>query len=148
MLVSFGVYAQSADVITQILETEEVTYGQICYLSAVRQNLISEDDSFDKAVSVIEDSAQLNRVLGTDYKIDVQATAHLFMQIWPDEKGGLLYRITGSPRYAYKHLKALNIIPDSYDPHSNLSGFQALNILTSCMNTFGSEDECMSMDIE
>ena len=28
-------FAQSADVVTDILETDEVTYGQVCYLSAI-----------------------------------------------------------------------------------------------------------------
>ena len=149
MFLTIGIYAQSADVITQILETDEVTCGQICYLSAVRQNLISEDDSFEKAVEVLAEKYQLGNLLEADYAADVQTVAYLYMKIWPDVKGGLFYLITGgSPRYAYKHLKALHVISDRYDPHAKLNGMQALNLLTSCMNTFGTEDECMSMEIE
>ena len=36
-------YAQSADVITDILETEEVTFGQVSYLTAVQMKVV--DDS-------------------------------------------------------------------------------------------------------
>ena len=149
MLFSIGVYAQSADVITQILETDKVTYGQMCYLSAVRQNLIFEDDSFDTAVAVMAANYQIDELIGVDYIIDAENVAAMYMRIWPSVKGGLFFRLTGgSPRYAYKHLKALHIIPDNIDPKSSLTGIQALNILTACMDTFGSEDECMSMEIE
>jgi len=148
MLISVGVYAQSADVITQILETEKVSYGQVCYLSAVRQNLISEDDSFDDALAALEEKNQLNTIISSEYEANVQDIANIFMQIWPEVKGGLLYRLTHSSRYAFKHLKALRIIPDSYYPDSSINGLQLLNMLTSCMNTFGSSDECMTMEIE
>ncbi len=149
MLFSIGVYAQSADVITQILETDKVTYGQMCYLSAVRQNLIFEDDSFDTAVAVMAANYQVEELLDVDYIVNAETVAAMFMRIWPNVKGGLFFRITnGSPRYAYKHLKAVRIIPENIDPKSSLTGAQALNILTLCMNKFGADDECMALEVE
>lgn len=149
MLISFGVYAQSADVITQILETDKVTYGQMCYLSAVRQNLIFEDDSFDTAVSVMTSNYQINEHFEVDEQINAENVAALFMRIWPEQRGGLFFRLTnGAPRYAYKYLKALRIIPDNIDPKSSLTGVQSLNILTLCMYNFGGEEEGMSLAVE
>ena len=46
-------FAQSADVVTDILESDEATYGQVCYLSAIHQGLISEEASYEDAVSTI-----------------------------------------------------------------------------------------------
>ena len=39
-------FAQSAEVVTDILNSDEVTYGQVCYLSAVHQGLISDDADY------------------------------------------------------------------------------------------------------
>jgi small subunit ribosomal protein S8 len=47
------VSAQSSQVVTDILNTEEVTYGQVCYLSAVHQGFITEEASFDDAVQIL-----------------------------------------------------------------------------------------------
>lgn len=149
MLISIGVYAQSADVITQILETEKITYGQISYLSAVRQDLISEEDSFDKAMEVLSENFHAKKLFGVDYPAPAEDVASIIMTIWPEVKGGLLCRISGgSSRYMFKYLKAVHCIPDNCDPQSYLSGIEALNILTFCMDKFGAEDECMSMDVE
>ena len=46
-------FAQSADVVTEILGAEEATYGQVCYLSAIHQGLISDDASYEDAVNAL-----------------------------------------------------------------------------------------------
>ena len=46
MCVGTFAFAQSAEVVTDILESDEVTYGQVCYLSAVHQGLISDDADY------------------------------------------------------------------------------------------------------
>ena len=46
-------YAQSADVITDILETEEITFGQVCYLTAVQMNIVEDSASYEDAVTAL-----------------------------------------------------------------------------------------------
>lgn len=142
------VFAQSADVVTEILGTEEVTYGQVCYLSAIHQGLISEDASYDDAVEALLARGQLPEDVGSYDSVFMANLAFIYAQIWPNIKGGLMFRLTrGSPRYAYKQFKADGVIPDNSDPNEIVSGTQALNILTSCMLEYGS-DECMDMEVE
>ena len=141
-------FAQSADVVTEILNTDEVTYGQVCYLSAIHQGLLAEDASYDDAVDALLARGQLPEDVGSYDSVFMANLAFIYAQVWPDIKGGLMFRLTkGSPRYAFKQFKADGIIPQSADPNAVVSGPQALNLLTSCMLEYGS-DECMDMEVE
>ena len=142
------VFAQSANVITDILESDEATYGQVCYLSAIHQGLISEDATYEDAVEVLYDRGQIPESVGAYDTVYLANLAFIYVQIWPSIKGGLMFTLTkGSPRYAFKKLKSDGVIPDNSDPNSVVSGHQALNILTTCMMEYGS-DESMGMEIE
>ena len=57
-------FAQSADVVTDILGAEEATYGQVCYLSAIHQGLISEDASYEEAVEALLNRGQIPEDVG------------------------------------------------------------------------------------
>ena len=141
-------FAQSANVVTEILDTEQVTYGQVCYLSAVRQGLISENDSYDAAVQVLFSNGQIPEDVDATAPVYLANLAFVYAQIWPDMKGGLLFKLTkGSPRYAFKQFKADGVIDEDMDPGSFVSGRDALSILTSCMLQYGT-DEAMEMNIE
>ena len=141
-------FAQSADVVTEILNTEEVTYGQVCYLSAVLQGLISENDTYDAAVQVLFSNGQIPEDVDAAAPVYLANLAFVYAQIWPDMKGGLLFKLTkGSPRYAFKQFKTDGVIDEDMDPNSFVSGRDALTILTSCMLQYGS-DEAMEMNIE
>ena len=142
-------FAQSADVVTDILNTEEVTYGQVCYLSAIHQGLISENASYEDAINVLYEKGQIKEDVGSYDSVFMANLAFIFAQIWPDAKGGVMYRLTnGSPRYAFKKFKNDGIFDSDADPNSYVSGSEALAVLTSCMVEYGAADECMQMDVE
>lgn len=141
-------FAQSADVVTDILESDEATYGQVCYLSAIHQGLISEEASYEDAVSVLLSKGQIPEDVGAYDSVYMANLAFIYVQIWPNIKGGLMFTLThGSPRYAFKKLKSDGIITDDTDPNAVVTGAQALNILTACMMEYGT-DESMDMEIE
>ena len=101
------VFAQSADVVTDILSTDEVTYGQVCYLSAVHQGLISDDADYSEAVAALYSRGQIPEEAGEYDSVYLANLAYIYAQIWPEMKGGLLFRLsTGAPRYAYKQFKS------------------------------------------
>ena len=142
------IFAQSADVVTEILEAEEATYGQVCYLSAIHQGLISEDASYEEAVDVLLSRGQIPEYVSAYDSVFMANLAFIYIQIWPNVHGGFMFRLTnGSPRYAFKKLKSDGLIPDNTDPNQVVSGREALNILTSCMMEYGT-DESMGMEIE
>lgn len=143
------VSAQSSQVVTDILNTEEVTYGQVCYLSAIHQGFISEEASFEDAVQILYEKGHIPESLPAITTARLVNISYIYMQMWPNIEGGLLFRITkGSPRYSLKKLKADGLIGDTKNPLATISGKEALDILTACMVQYGDSSECMSMDLE
>lgn len=141
------VFAQSAEMMDKILETEKVTFGQISYLSAVHQNLIEDDASFEDAVSALVFAGQLPEGTDVDAIIPLNKIASLYFKMWPSVKGGFMCRITNkSPRYAFKQLKEDGVISQNSDPGDYLSGFEALYTLSSCMSFYAAEAEKMSLN--
>lgn len=134
----FGaVYAQSADVITDMLAESEVTFGQVCYLSAVHQGFISENASFDEAIKALYEQGQIPQEADKNSPVVMANFAFIYAQMW-NIKGGLMYRLTkGSPRYAFKQMKSDGVIDETADPKKIVSGVEALNIYTSCSIEYG-----------
>lgn len=149
LFLAITAYSQSAEKITDILNSAEINYGQACYLSAIHQNLITEDSSYENAVQVLFDNKQLPELTPCYNPITAANLAFIYLNCWPNLKGSFMYRLTkGSPRYAYKQLKADGIFDDYTDPTTVFSGEEALMILTACMIEYGSEEECMEMQTE
>lgn len=148
LLISACVYAQSADVVTEILESNEISYGQAAYLSACHQNIISDDAGYEEALQILISVGQVSSKVSPEDAIRGDELAEIYLQMWPEIKAGFMYRLTkGAPRYAFKKLKSDGIVDEKADPSKTLSGIQALNILTACMLEYGSEEESMSMDL-
>ena len=149
LLLGFTVFAQSADVITDILESEKVTFGQVCYITAVQMNLADENVSFDDAVKVMKEQGYLLSDESSETPIPAVDIAYLYSKCWPI-KGGMLFRITkGSPRYAFKQFIADGVLDPSVDPSSFLTGTKALSFYTACVNTYSGFDmSAVSMEEE
>lgn len=137
LFVIFSVHAQSADVITDILETDQVTFGQVCYVSAVEQGLLDDKDDYNKAIEVLAANELIPEIVNASDPIPAVDVAFLMSQIW-DIKGGVMYKITkGSPRYSFKQLKADGVIAKSVEPHDFISGADLLEIHNICSRIYG-----------
>lgn len=133
-------YAQSADVITEMLEAEEATFGQVSYIAAVQMKLINENDSYETAVQKLYDNQVIPSVEDASAPIPVVDAVYIYSKLW-DIKGGLLFRLTkGSPRYAFKQFKSDGIIDSDLDPAAHISGAAALSLYTSCVNKYSDFD--------
>ena len=139
--------AQSADVITSILESSSATFGQVCYLSAVQQNLISEDASFDEAIQVLYNNNQLIEKEASESPATYSDISFIFSHAWKIN-GGLMFRLfKNSQRYAFKQFRSDGIISSSSDPGKIASGTDLLNILLACISKYGDFD-INSVDME
>ena len=140
LLLSLSVYAQSADVITELLDTNTATFGQISYLAAVQKNLINENDSYDKAVQALFDNGLIPNNENPDAPIPLIDIAYIYSKLWNVE-GGLMYRLTkGAPRYVFKQFQADGIIKSNQEPGDYVSGARALSLYTSCVNKYSDFD--------
>lgn len=137
LFISISAYSQSQDVITEILESSEATFGQVCYISAAMQSLVSDDSSYDDAVQAVYENEQLPYITESSQPIPLIDAAYLFSFMW-DIKGGLMYKITnGAPRYVFKQFQADKIIPYDAEPNQIVSGIEIMRMFTSCEKKYG-----------
>lgn len=141
-------FAQSADVVSKILDAQEVTFGQVCYMSAVHQKLISDKASMSDAIKALVKNEQISEAKDQNYVPSLQEIAAIVTKMWPQVNDSVMYRITGgAPRYAYKLLKSKGVIRPGFDAEQKISGRDFLNILTTAMMTFNPESEGMTMEV-
>lgn len=142
-------YAQSADIITDILESEEVTFGQISYLTAVQMKIVDDSASYEDAVVALYENGYIPIIEEFDAPVPAVDLAYLYSKLW-NIKGGLLYRITkGAPRYAFRQFQADGIVSADMDPSAYISGEKALSIYTACINKYSDFDmKNVSMEAE
>lgn len=134
---TLSIYAQSSEVITDILNTEKVTFGQVCYLSAVQQDFVDDTATYAEAINALYRKGQIPSLVYEDTTIPMVNIAYIYAQMW-EVKGGILYRIfRGAPRYAFKQLKADGVISSNVDPKAVISGMEALNLYTACSIEYG-----------
>ena len=150
ILLAGGVaFTQSADVITDLLESDKVSFGQVSYLAAVQMNLLDENDSYENAVKALVDNDIIPDGEEADMPIPLVDIAYIYSKLW-NVKGGLMYRLTkGSPRYAFRQFQSDGIISSDADPAWLVSGAKALSIFTSCVNKYSGFDmRSVSMEVE
>ena len=149
LFAGISVYAQSADVITELLETKQATFGQVSYLAAVQMNLIDENDSYENAVQALVNEEIIPELEDSETPIPLIDIAYIYSKLW-DIKGGLMYRLTkGSPRYAFRQFQTDGVISSDADPSWKISGAKALSIYTACINKYSGFDmNNVSMEAE
>nr|DAU27608.1 MAG TPA: hypothetical protein [Caudoviricetes sp.] len=137
LVLSMAAYAQRADFVSELIVTDKVSYGAVCYLSAVYQGFVNENVSYADALRVLVARGQA--APGADVKDSVTFAelSRLMAKMW-HIKGGLMYRATkASARYAFRQFKADGIIPERIDPSKKASGIDVLNMYTVCLRKYG-----------
>lgn len=147
--VGMALYAQSADVISDLLDSKEATFGQVCYLAAVQQKLINENEDYESAVKALYDNNIIPDVEDSSAPIPLVDITYIYSRLWP-VNGGLMYRITkGSPRYAFRQFQADGVISAKSEPSDIVSGAKALSVFTACINKYSGFDmTAVSMESE
>ncbi len=149
LFLGISAYSQSSDVITDILESDTATFGQICYLVGVQNKIINENSSYEEAVQALYNNNYIPELEDVNTPIPVVNIAYIYSKLWPI-KGGLMFRLTkGSPRYAFKQFQSDGILSTELQPSKFVSGAKALSIYTSCVNKYSDFDmRAVSMEVE
>jgi len=77
---------------------------------------------------------------GPDDAISLQEAAFIFMNVF-ELKGGIMYTIFHSPRYAYREMLYLKLIPGRTYANMTLSGQRFLQILGKILNYTGEREQ-------
>lgn len=137
---TFSLSAQNADLVTKLIEEEKASFSQIAYFSATYLGFLPDIATEQEAVNAIS-LRGISSIPENPYKqITYQKFAQICMNSWI-KKGGLLYSITKSPRYSFREMQALGLIDYSKYPNQSLSGKEALNIMSKCIEIYEKQNE-------
>lgn len=137
---SAGAFAQSAAKLSEYLDTEKLTNAQAAYLAACYKGYIEEDGDDQTAFDALSKDGLFSRTDSPESFITLESASLLYLKS-TGAKGGLLYTITKSKRYAFKELKIKGILPESADPSMAVSGRDAIAIFNGCLELSGASGE-------
>lgn len=132
--------AQSADKITDMLNTKQATYGQVAYVAAVYQGLVPETADEAESVKALAAKKIIAQSVSETDTIKLGAASFIFAKA-TGMRGGLFYTIHPCARYAIRQLKADNILPATADSSMKITGADALNIFNGCLKNYTTDSE-------
>ncbi len=128
-----GLFAQNPDEVSRMLETQEVTVGQVGYFLAVYLELVPDVANGRASLDALQ-TAGYGTFRNADAPISLSELAGLCMKVWKIE-GGLMYSLFKSNHYAFREFQSKGYISFSEDPMSHVSGYRALNLIYKCLDS-------------
>jgi hypothetical protein len=135
-------FAQTAAELDALLGTNAVTTS-----IAARFVMGAADLTSPELSGVVANNAAYEAALskgwvkkGPEEAISVQETAFLMMNVF-ELKGGIMYSIFHNPRYAYREMIYLRLIPGRTYASMKLSGQKFLQILGKVLNYTGEREQ-------
>lgn len=125
--------AQSVEKITEIIDSQETTFGQASYLALSYSEKIDEDASYQDALQTAVELGWVKDGAEASSSLNLKEYSALCVKA-AGMKGGLFYKLTKAPRYAFKELKALGFLDKEADPWKKISGQDAVNLFNVCVN--------------
>lgn len=126
-------FAQSANFVTKIIDTQKITYGQAAYFICCDYGYIDETDDESSAVSALEENFpnMINKlkIQQVDKVLSAKEFSFMCCQAW-DIKSSLMYMIFQNQRYAFKQMKAKGYFAANTDPSSTVDGRKVLYIVS------------------
>lgn len=139
LVTSISVFSQSSAVLSEMLETEEASYAQAAYLPAIYVNLVSDEASQEEAFKALRDNGYFKENTNSQESLSLSQLSYIYVKAF-QIKGGLFCRMLKSPRYAFKELKALGVLPPEADPAMLVSGRDVIDIFNHCLEIAGGNE--------
>ena len=124
--------AQSNEVLDELLEREEASFGEASYLVLVAVDRLPEEASLAEATAALPEQGWTIRLRDPEEPVRLGEYAYLLMQAF-EVKGGIMYRVFPGPRYAARELAYLKIVRGNAAPSRRLSGEDLMQILRRLM---------------
>jgi hypothetical protein len=124
--------AQSNELLDQILDQPELSFGQAAYLVLTATQKLPEESSPEQAAEALAASGWKVKVKTAGQSITLGEYSYLLMQAFA-LKGGLFYRLFPGPRYASRELVYRAWITGKVYPGRKLSGEEAVRMLGKVM---------------
>ena len=124
--------AQSNFIIDLLIQEKQATFGKTAYLVLSAGELIEEDASVAETLDVMEEQKWRLRDKNINEPVTEAEFSYLVMQAMKI-RGGIMYTLFPSPRYAFRELKFYNLIKGTQGPTRIVSGEFVINTLGKIM---------------
>ena len=135
-LVSFALYAQAADKVSEIISAREASYGQA---ACCARGTVKNEAEYEDALNVLKEKGFADSSVNASDKITMKELAKVCSYTWKIE-GSLMCKLVGSPRYIFRQMKADEVIDVSADPMGVPSGRNLLAVITDCIDRYQVKD--------
>lgn len=135
LIAAAAVSAQSAQKISQIVESPELSYGQAAYIALSYSDAETMDESADdtQAFEAAFQRKWIKNGAVVQAAIRLDELCALYVSAAGIKGGVLCGLIKNSPRYSFRELKALGLLDQYADPAMKIDGQNALNLFNACV---------------
>ncbi|MDR1106858.1 MAG: hypothetical protein LBL44_10925, partial [Treponema sp.] len=121
-------HGQTAAEMDGLLESREITWSQACRFVLPASGAPGEHSAAPAAFALARENGWLPKGAAADGPVNLGGLSFLIMQSF-SIKGSVLYALFPGPRYAFRQLDYLGLIPGPRDPALKVSGERLLQIL-------------------
>ena len=123
--------AQTADNVTKLLESKQVSFDQAAYFASVWIHLIEDYTGEQHAGDLLLEKIPELSVIKRNKPLRYNDLALICMKAWRF-KGGISWSAKQNRRNALREMKAWGLIPANADPHTKVNGRETLYIMMKC----------------
>jgi outer membrane protein OmpA-like peptidoglycan-associated protein len=120
----------------ELLNTRAITWAQACGFILPAAGAIEADADPGDAFAIAREKGWIPRRAAAEKPVNLGSVSFLIVQSF-SIKGSFLYALFPGPRYAYRQLDYLALIPGLRDPGLKVSGEHLLQILGKVLNYLG-----------
>ena len=136
--VQYG-FAQSNEVIDQLLAEDQATLGNAVYLVFLAADIASEDWSVDESIQELQSRGWGFDDAAPGNVVDLGSFSFILMKTF-DMKGGIMYSLFPGKRYAARELAFLGFVPGYASPTRVLEGQEVTHILGRTLDYLGARE--------
>jgi hypothetical protein len=130
--------AQSSEYMDSLLASKTVTVGQASYLVLVASDKLGEEADEAGAFARLEELGWSPKAAAVGDPIRYSSYAYILMRAF-GLKGGIMYSLFPSPRYAYRELVSRQMIQGRSDPQGAVDGAAAVRVLSRVLDAVGGD---------
>jgi hypothetical protein len=134
-----SLYGQTAADMDELLNSREITFFQACGFVLPAAGVTEEQDGAGAAFAAAREKGWLPKDAAAESPVHLGELSFLLAQSFSLNKS-LLYTLFPGPRYAYRQLDYLGLLPALKDPGLTVSGERLLHILGRVLSYRGEED--------
>lgn len=127
LLTSVGIHAQSADTMDILLASDSISIAEAAYIVLGAAGHISPDDSTKLAFDELRRLTPAFTDRNPETSITIAELSLIGMKAF-DVPPGILFRLTGAARYAFRDVRHRNILQDQLNPADPVSGSTAIRL--------------------